>query len=331
MYHLSFKLALTPGALFPSMSVVVDLVIILFLFLLNASLVIFVFGPLLLLQPIRRTKDWYARFTTLLEPRDAGLPQEDLDLPTHDGPHLSCWCVPQKKESRGTILYLHGVGDCKIGGIALARFFYSAGFNVFLYDSRAHGESGGAYCTYGYYEKHDVSTVIDYLESRKDISVGKIGIFGTSMGAAVAIQAAALDDRIAVVVAESSFTNLRTIFVDYQRRIIKLPWHFLRNLAMTRSQRIANFKGRSVSPIEDVKRMNTPILFVHGTDDTFIDCEYSKELYEAANEPKRLLLIEGADHNDLWDVGGMTYEKTILDFFDQHLTEQVKFRSKKKK
>ena len=202
----------------------------------------------------------------------------------------------------------------------MTKFLFQQGYNVFLYDSRHHGESGGSYCTYGFYEKHDVSTVIDYLKSRKDLRVGNIALFGTSMGAAVAIQAAAIDSRISAVIAEASFTNLRTIFVDYQRRIIKLPWHFLRNVAMTRSQKMANFKARFVSPIEDVRTLKTPILFTHGTDDTFIKPLYSKMLFEAANEPKKLLLIKGANHNDVWDVGGAMYEDTLTDFLKEYLS-----------
>jgi dipeptidyl aminopeptidase/acylaminoacyl peptidase len=211
------------------------------------------------------------------------------------------------------------VGDCKIGGVALARLFYNHGFHVFLYDSRQHGESEGRYCTYGYYEKRDVSTVIDYVESRRDLRVGKVGIFGTSMGAAIAIQAAAIDPRIRAVVAEASFTDLRTITVDYQRRIAKLPWHFLRNVALSRSQKVAGFKARDVSPLNDVKRLTTPILFIHGTEDELVSVEYSKRLFEAAAGPKDLLLIEGANHNDVWEVGGTVYERKMIDFFERYL------------
>jgi hypothetical protein len=217
---------------------------------------------------------------------------------------------------------MHGVGDCKIGGVAFARFLFSKGFNVFLYDSREHGKSEGYYCTYGFYEKHDVSSVISYLQSRTDVPIGKIGLFGTSMGAAVAIQAAAIDRRIAAVVSEGSFTALRTIFVDYQKRIIKLPWHFLRNIALVQSQKTANFKARLVAPIEDIKRVHVPILIVHGRNDSFIKSDYSTLLFNSANEPKRLLVIEGADHNDVWDVGGVVYEDSVASFFEEHLSEK---------
>jgi alpha-beta hydrolase superfamily lysophospholipase len=301
------------------MEIIYNLFILSVLFLIQATFVLLVAGPLILLKPIRRKKDWYARFTNLLEPKDAGLPQENVTVETFDGLKLSCWFVLQKKKARGTIIYLHGVGDCKIAGVPFARALYNKGFNIFLYDSRQHGESEGYYCTYGFYEKHDVSAVISYLRSRKDIKVGKIGVFGTSMGGAVAIQAAAIDPRIACVVSEGSYTALRVVFVDYQKRIIKLPWHFLRNIALVQSQKMANFKARLVAPIEDIKRVHVPVLIVHGKNDSFIKSNYSKLLYDAANEPKQLLLIDGAEHNNVWEIGSETYENSIATFFEEHL------------
>ena len=302
------------------MEIIYNLFILFVLFLIQATFVLLVTGPLILLKPVRRKKDWYARFTNLLEPKDAGLPQENVTVETFDGLKLSCWFVRQKKKARGTIIYLHGVGDCKIAGVPFARSLFDKGFNIFLYDSRQHGESEGYYCTYGYYEKRDVSAVISYLKSRKYIRVGKIGVFGTSMGGAVAIQAAAIDPRVACVISEGSYTALRVVFVDYQKRIIKLPWHFLRNVALVQSQKLANFKARLVAPIEVIKHVHVPILIVHGKNDSFIKSEYSRLLYDAANKPKRLLLIEGAEHNDAWEVGGKTYERSIASFFKEHLT-----------
>ncbi len=303
------------------MSLLLALIILAALFLISAALVVLVVGPLILLQPERRTKEWYRGKTNLLEPRNAGLPQEDVNIAGQDGVILKGWLVSQKrgKKTRGTILYLHGVGDCKTDGVAHARLFYEQGYNVLLYDSRAHGESGGAFCTYGYHEKHDVTAAISFLQAKKTLKVGHIGVFGTSMGAAVAIQAAASDKRIKAVVAEACFTDLRTISVDYQRRIVKMPWHFLRNVAMARSQRIARFKARDVSPVLDVRNLGIPLLFVHGTADRLINYEYSKTLYHYANEPKEILLIPGGNHTDVWEIAGDKYENKILSFFSKNL------------
>ena len=130
-----------------------------------------------------------------------------------------------------------------------------------------------------------------------------------------------MDDRVAAFVAESGFATLRTIFDDYQKRMIKLPWHYLRNIVIKRSEHLAHFKASAVSPLEACKQIRVPLFIIHGTEDRLIKYSYSQLLFENANEPKELWLIQGADHSNMADVGGEEYYRRILDFFDTSLQE----------
>lgn len=289
------------------------------LFLASVTVILFFVGPTLLLKPRRRGAEFYRALGLPTLPSDTGLEYESIGLRTDDGLNLKCWLIKAPPGSSGTILYLHGVGDCKIDGIRLAKLLHVHGFNVFLYDSRRHGESDGACCTYGFYEKRDVSAIIDALERRSDLALGKIGIFGTSMGAAVALQAGALDRRVAAIVAENSFATLRSIFDDYQRRMIKLPFHFLRNLVIHRSEIIAGFKARDVSPLEAVAAIRVPVLFVYGENDRLINHQYSISLYENMKGQKDIFPIEQASHNNAWEIAGEAYEQKIVGFFERNL------------
>ena len=301
------------------MSILAALLLSVVLFMAFVSLLVLVIGPVMLLQPHRRTEDYYRKFTTILHPSDLSLPCEELILKTAEGFNLSCWLIKADGTPRGTIIYLHGVSECKIVGLPMAARLHERGYNVFLYDSRRHGHSDGTYCTYGFYEKHDTSTIINYLSSREDLTVGKIGLFGSSMGAAIAIQVAALDKRVVAVVAESGFATLRTIFDDYQKRMIKLPWHYLRNMVIKRSERLAHFKASAVSPLDAVKDVHVPLFIIHGTADNLIKHTYSEMLYQNTDHPKELWLIQGAKHNNMAEVGGVEYERRILEFFDKNL------------
>ena len=301
------------------MSFLLALILVIVLSMISVSLVLFVIGPIMLLQPHRRTVDFYRKYTSLLHPKDAGLPYEELTLKTAEGISLNCWLVKANPPVRGTVIYLHGVSECVIVGLPMTKWLHEEGFNVFLYDSRRHGDSGGKFCTYGFYEKHDVSTVINYLEQRGDVQLGKIGLFGSSMGAAIAIQAAALDQRVRAVVAESGFATLRTVFDDYQKRVIKMPWHYLRNLVIKRSEHLAHFKSNAVSPLEAVQVIHVPLFILHGTADDRIAYRYSERLYEKANSPRELWLIPGARHSDMAEVGGEEYKRRILGFFKKFL------------
>lgn len=284
------------------------------------SLVLLVIGPGLLLQPCRRTLEWYRSRTNILQPSDLNLQSENVLLKTKEGFELSGWLIKAAQQGKGTILILHGVSESKIAGLRMAKEFHVRGYNVFLYDSRYHGDSGGKFCTYGYHEKTDAQIVIDYLSNRNDMTVGKIGLFGWSMGAAIAIQVAAVDNRIAAIVAESGFATLRTVFDDYQVRMIKLPWHYLRNIVIKRSEYLARFKANVVAPVDAVKNIHIPIFLLHGTEDNLIKYNYSEKVYNAANEPKFFWLIPGARHHDMMEVGGEEYTKRITEFFEKYLT-----------
>lgn len=302
------------------MSTLLVLLILAILFLVFVSVVVFVIGPVMLLHPSRRTIEYYRKITSILHPSDLDLPYEEFTLYSSEGIPLSCWFVPPASRARGTIIYLHGVSECKIVGLPYAKLFHDEGYNVFLYDSRRHGDSGGKYCTYGFYEKHDVYTIITYLVERTDIEVGKIGLFGSSMGAAVAIQAAAQDKRISAIVAESGFATLRTIFDDYQKRVVKLPWHYLRNIVIKLSERAAHFRANAVAPALAVKDVHVPIFILHGTKDQLIKYEYSIELFEATGEPKELWLVEGASHSNMAEIGGDEYKQRLVEFFNRNLS-----------
>ena len=300
------------------MSFLLVLIFLLLIFLITCSALVFVIGPIMLLHPRRRGEDFYRNRGLPTSPDQLGLAFDDLRFTAADEESQLCaWFIPAE-DPVGTIIYLHGVGDNKMSGLLLAKVFHDAHFHMLLYDARAHGESGGRYCTYGFHEKYDVREAVDLIRTigqEKKIVIGNIGLFGTSMGAAVALQAAAIEPRIRSVVSEASYATLRQITVDYQKRLMRLPWHFLRNIAMKRSEIIAGFKHRMVSPLAAVSNIHAPILFIHGIEDRFIRYQYTQELFIAANDPKELWFVAGAHHSDVHDTGGKEYEQRLVRFF----------------
>ncbi len=301
------------------MTLIAGLFFAIIAFAFAATLVIFAVGPIMVLNPRRRGEDFYRKRGEPLSPADLQLPFQEFWFENRDHQRLHAWFIPANDAARGTIFYMHGVGDNKISGLRLAQVFHSRHFNVMMYDSRAHGRSEGRFCTYGYYEKFDVSKAIDVLTEREKPGLGNIGLFGTSMGAAIAVQAAGIEPRIRAVVAEGCFTNLRTITVDYQKRLLWMPWHFLRNVAMKRSERIAHFRHRDVSPLRSLATVNVPIMFIHGKKDGRIKYQYSEELYANAHDPKELYLIDGADHTDIHNIAQKEYEESVAGFFERWL------------
>ena len=195
-------------------------------------------------------------------------------------------------EKRGTLVYLHGVSDNRGTSVGIADHFLARGFDVIAYDSRAHGESGGDVCTYGVYEKEDLARVLDRVATRP------IVLMGTSMGAAIALQAAAVDRRVAAVVAVSPFSDLRTAASE------RAPW-FASKGNIAEAFRLAEAEGKfrvdDASPVAAAPRIAVPTLLVHGAKDDETPAAHSQRIFAALHDPKRLILVPNADHNHVID------------------------------
>jgi pimeloyl-ACP methyl ester carboxylesterase len=226
----------------------------------------------------------YRRHVTM--PRPAGA--EDLEVQSA-GVRIRGWRLRPAGVPRGTVIYLHGSADNRTSGLFVAERFTRRGYDVVVYDSRAHGESEGEACTYGYYEKQDLRRVIDTVEH------GPVAVIGVSLGGAVALQAAAVDARIRTVVAVSAFSDLRTVATERAPRIAS-PDDL--EAAFRLAEATAHFQVGDVSPVASAREIAVPVLLVHGEDDHETPAAHSQRVFAALPGPKRLLLVPGAGHND---------------------------------
>jgi uncharacterized protein len=198
------------------------------------------------------------------------------------------------QEKRGTVVFLHGVGDNRGAAVRIADHLLPRGFDVIAYDSRAHGESDGDACTYGFYEKQDLGRVLDR------VTVNPIVAMGVSMGAAVALQAAAEDRRIAAVVAVSSFSDLHTAAAE------RAPFFATTGslaTAFERAGKIGRFRVDDVSPVAAAAHISVPTLIIHGDHDDETPAVHSQRIFAALRAPKRLILVPNARHSHVLDAG----------------------------
>lgn len=256
------------------------IIILIVLFLLTATAVgsILYMGPKMLLLPHRRTPEYYREKLGFSHPAQVGLQCKEYPLKSDDGIPLSCWLVENRTESEPdrSIIYLHGITDSKISGLNYARQLVNHCRRIFLVDMRKHGESGGEYCTYGYYEKRDIVTLINKI--KVDFPATDITLLGVSMGAAIAIQTAAIDKRVNRLIAIAPFFDLFSIALDHQARKISIRSKVLLRLVLKRAEHMARFKASEVSPGNDIKKIQVPILIVHGENDSSVRREYPKDL-----------------------------------------------------
>lgn len=213
------------------------------------------------------------------------------------GVKLQGWRGQGVGNPRGTLICLHGVSDNRASGAGIMERFRKRGFDVVAYDSRANGESEGDACTYGFYEKEDLREVLDSIEK------GPVILFGSSLGAAVALQFASSDQRITAVVAVETFSDLRTVVTE------RAPFFFTQDAihqSFDLAEKKAQFRVDAVSPKAAAENITIPVLLIHGEADTDTPPDHSRRVYAALAGPKRLILIPDARHNeslrgDIWE------------------------------
>jgi len=221
--------------------------------------------------------------------RQPNRPADAVEFDGDGGVKLKGWWFRGNADARrGTVVYLHGVADNRGSSVGVADHFVARGFEVIAFDSRAHGESGGDVCTYGFYEKGDLRRVLDRITTKP------IVLMGVSMGAAIALQEAADDRRVGAVVAVSPYSDLRTAARE------RAPW-FASEGNLAEAFRIAeaqgNFRVDDVAPMAVAARITAPTLIVHGERDDETPAVHSQRIFAALREPKRLIIVAGAGHN----------------------------------
>lgn len=239
---------------------------------------------------------------------------EDLEWRSNEGLRLRAHCY-EVDGSSGRFLVLHGISSCKDDQAELCAWLNSRGFEAVAFDLRAHGESEGEYCTFGFHEKEDVSAFLDQHPSELPTF-----IWGSSLGGAVALQALGHDKRLRGGVVFSAFATLEEIALDRQKQLTGLDWAWLRDYTLWRCGRVAGIDPRTVAPEASCGLIEQPVLLVHGSRDGQIAVSYGRRNYAALASPAKLLIeVDGAGHGDLWERGGVELQSSLSAFLDKSI------------
>jgi fermentation-respiration switch protein FrsA (DUF1100 family) len=230
-------------------------------------------------------------------PGDWGLQYQDVNLTTSDGIQLHGWYIPHADSSK-VLLFFHGnAGNISHRGASI-EIFHRLGLNVFIIDYRGYGKSQGDPDEAGLYR--DADAAWQYLTQQIGIDKDKIIIFGRSLGGAVATRLAA-EVHPAALILESTFSSAR----DMAKSLFPIIYRLL----------IFRYRFNSMSTI---KQINCPLLVMHSPDDEIIPFHVGEKLYNAANEPKRLIKMKG-DHNNGFLLSQPAYEQSLRTFINTHM------------
>lgn len=216
----------------------------------------------------------------LLPPDEYGLSELNThELTTDDGEHIECWYHPPVNGEK-IILYFHG-NKFNLGDdvrVAHFRSFLDKGFGLCVISFRGYGNSSGTPTEEGFY--HDARAALKFLKVNK-IKQSQIILFGESLGTGVATKMAEENPKIKYVALEAPYTSVCNVAAS---RHPYLPVHMLMKDHF-------NSIGR-------IKTIHANLIIFHGNNDKTIPVTHGKQLYEAANEPKEIILFDDVDHID---------------------------------
>jgi hypothetical protein len=246
------------------------------------------------------------------------LPKRDVEIPSPFGYNIKALLVEPHQSNR-YIIFAHGVTETKINSIKYMNLFLQRGFNALIYDHRRHGESGGKTTSFGYYEKFDLKTVVDWLKKEKGAGL-QLGIHGESMGAAtMLLYAGMLDDGADFYIADCPFSDFKDQLAYLLKKDFKIPPKLMIPIADVILRFRDKYSIRYVSPISVIENIKHPILYIHSQKDDFILPTMSKELYEHTTGPKMLYLAANGRHAESFNENRADYERVIDEFLQKYL------------
>jgi fermentation-respiration switch protein FrsA (DUF1100 family) len=223
-------------------------------------------------------------------PATAGLPSaEELELTTTDGEKVIVWHVPPKGD-KPVVLYFHGNGGSLAWRANRFKSFTADGTGLVALSYRGYGGSTGSPTEAGLIA--DAQAAYAFTAARYPAE--RIAVWGESLGTGVAVALAA-SQRISRLILESPFTSAADVGA-------KVYWFLPVQLLMKDAFRSD----------ERIGKITVPILILHGTADTVVPFSFGQKLFALANEPKRLVRLEGGGHSNLDQFGARDAIRAFL-------------------
>jgi dipeptidyl aminopeptidase/acylaminoacyl peptidase len=251
-----------------------------------------------------------------------GLAYEEVNFTSTDGTPLSGWYIDAPNNEGRVIVMMHGRDGIRDGTPAMpvAAALVGAGYDVFAFDFRAHGLSGGERYSMGQWEVRDVTAALDVVKAR---GATTIGAYASSMGGATELMAAVEHPEIKAVMADSAFANLPELLVTEMPEASGLPAFFNPGI-FDMAKLLYGIDLWNNKPEESVAKLgDRPLYFVHSEIDTQIPAQHTLDLYAAAqaagNPNASYWIAPGEEHVRAYRNHPEEYVQRMLAFFDAYL------------
>lgn len=241
--------------------------------------------------------------------------QEDVWIKSDDGLKLHATWFPQDEQKKVVICF-HGYTSKGMSDyIGLSGYYMKRGYSMLLVDERAHGESEGKYIGFGCLDRRDALKWIDWVIQNCGEDV-QILLHGTSMGGATVLMTSGLElpEQVKAIISDCAFTSPKEVFTHVLHSMMHMPAFPMIQIADWMNRKNAGYGLDECNAAREVQKAKVPILFIHGSGDTFVPCSMCETIYENCAAPKRKLIIEGAAHAESYYKDTEAYENALNEF-----------------
>lgn len=268
--------------------------------------------------------DWSQYSEFLQERKDFMMaqPHEDVYQTSFDDLKLHATYFPAITETEGkkkVAICFHGYTSKGLSDyVGLSNYYFRNGYALLLPDARAHGESEGTYIGFGCLDRKDVMVWIKWVISEIGPDV-EIMLHGTSMGGATVLMASGLElpPQVKGIISDCAFTSPKEVFTHALNSMYHLPAFPAIPGADIINKRLAGYGMDECNAKREVRKANVPILFIHGSADTFVPCRMCHEIYDYCAAPKKKLIVEGAAHAESYYKDTKAYEQAMDEFIEE--------------
>ena len=263
-------------------------------------------------HPPRHTAGYAVARNLPCDPGDLKLPYEEWELDLPDGGKLPIWEVSLKNDRNLTAVFIHGWGRSRIDMLFAIEPWKDFCNRLVYYDLRGHGDSTNCKSRLGCDEHKDLMALLERLGETNFLLVGR------SMGAGIAIAAAASEnkvaDSIAGVIAYAPYIDFnktlrgRLLSMGYPAR----PISDLAVICFT----LQGLKQNSI--LKDAGCMRCPLLVIHGSEDKISTAQDSQMIVDASNYGQ-LYTANGAGHSDAHLINAKAHDEVVSQFVNQNL------------
>ena len=241
-----------------------------------------------------------------------------VSLLGHDDLPFEVW-VLEAPHPRGIMVACHGYRGGRLQLIGIAETLRQRGYTVMVWDFPGHGTRLGV-CTFGIHETRDLDAIVSWRNRQPELASLPLGVFGLSMGGAIACQTAARNPAVCALVLDSTYAHLYPILaraIKARYHLPRIPWAWITWASVQLAL------GRRLSKLDPVilaRHLTQPLLLIHGQQDLTVPLDQAQAILAHWHGPTESWIEPSAAHVGIYALDPRGYGDRLAAFFDRWLT-----------